>query len=263
MDDVKTSKNFVSLHDDYAFFQSHSTEAEQDIISHLSFLLPLVKAGRTINLLDFGCGDGYFLSQLLSRVEIDSNRLCLYLVEPDAGYRQQALSRIQSFSKTPVLAWSYLPSDRKDSFDLVLANHVLYYVNDIVEILEQVLESIKMGGLFIVTMGGSENALGKIIEQSFAMIEEPVPYHLAEELELILVGRGYKFQKHQVNYEVIFHDREENRFTMLHFLLGENIGRMDLEKLPKLFDQYALAGKIVIQTFHYQFVIQKQGNLSI
>lgn len=93
MDDVATSKNFASLHDDYAFFQSHSTEAVRDLVSHTAYLLPLVNGGQPINLLDFGCGDGFFLAQLLDRLGFDSSRLCLSLIEPDADYRQQALKR--------------------------------------------------------------------------------------------------------------------------------------------------------------------------
>jgi hypothetical protein len=72
----------------------------------------------------------------------------------------------------------------------VLKNHVLYYVSDLAETIEQIREEMKRRGLFLVAMGGSKNAFGKIVEQSFAMIEEPIPYHLEEELELILVGRG-------------------------------------------------------------------------
>lgn len=60
-----SSKSFASIHihDDYAFFQEHSTEAEQDLRSHLAYLLPLVKSGKTVRLLDFGCGDGLFTAR--------------------------------------------------------------------------------------------------------------------------------------------------------------------------------------------------------
>jgi SAM-dependent methyltransferase len=253
---VESSKNFASIHNDYTFFQEHSTEAEQDLRSHLRYLLPLVKSGKKIRLLDFGCGDGLFSVRLLSRAGFDPHRLILSLVEPDSGYLRQAISRTQAFSIASASAWPSLPPEQQNSFDLVLANHVFYYVNDLEVTLRQILKALSVGGLFLMSMGGRENVLCQIVDRSFASIRKPMPYQLSENLERTLADMGKEFQKHRVNYEVIFPDLEENRLGMLRFMLGEHFSRMDQGEILKLFDPYAAAGHILIQTYHYQFVIR-------
>jgi trans-aconitate 2-methyltransferase len=257
MDHMSSSKNFDSIHDAYSFFMEHSTEAEQDLKSHLPYLSPLVQSGKTIRLLDFGCGDGLFSSRLLSRAGVDPHRLTLSLVEPDVGYLHQAATRLQTFSSTPVSAWTSLPSEQSHSFDLIVANHVLYYVNDLDQTLGQILNTLTVGGLFLISMGGSKNVLCHLINLAFASFDEPMPYYLAEDLEIVLGGRGLEFQRHEVNFELIFPDLEENRHKMCRFLLGEHFFRMNREEVLKLFDPYASAGRIVIRTCDCHFIIQK------
>lgn len=257
MDHVDSSKEFESIHDDYTFFQEHSTEAEQDLRSHLAYLLPLVKSGQIFRFLDFGCGDGLFTARLLSRSGFESQRLILSLVEPDAAYLRQAISRTQAFSLAPVSAWPSLPPEPQPAFDLVLANHVLYYVNDLEVTLRQILKALSAGGLFLISMGGSDNVLCQIVDRSFVSIEEPVPYHLSEDLEATLAAMGEEFQTRRLNYELTFPDLEENRIKMLRFLLGEHFSRMDRRTLLSLFDPYAARGRILIKTYHYQFVIRR------
>jgi SAM-dependent methyltransferase len=252
-----SSKNFGPIHHDYAFFQEHSTEAEQDLKSHLPYLLPLVQSGQPFRLLDFGCGDGLFLSWLLSRAGVDPRCLDLSLVEPDSGYLHQALTRLQAFTTASISGWPRLLPEQQNSFDLVLANHVFYYVNDLEEVLGQILKALTVNGLGLLSMAGRENVLLQITERSFASIKEPLPYHTAEDVETTLVSLGREFQKHRLDYALIFPDLEENRLKMLRFLLGEHVGRMDREEILKLFDAYAREGLISIQTGHCQFVIRK------
>jgi SAM-dependent methyltransferase len=257
MDRVDSSKDFSPIRDDYAFFMEHSTEAAADLRGHLPYLAPLATSGKTIRLLDFGCGDGLFSSRLLSEARFDPQRLRLSLVEPDAGYLRQAISRVQPFSATSVSAWPSLPPDRQNSFDLALANHVFYYLRDLEETVRQILGTLTPGGLFLVSMGGRDNILCHINEQAFALIGETQPYHLSEDLEMALSGLGQEFEKHRLDYELIFPDLEENRLKVLRFLLAEHVIRMDRGKLLGLFDLYARNGHIVIQTCHYQFVMRK------
>lgn len=256
MDRVDSSKDFSPLHDDYAFFMAHASEAAADVKGHLSYLAPLASSGKSLRLLDFGCGDGLFSSRLLAQAGFDPSRLRLFLVEPDAGYRRQAVGRVQPFAAEPVTAWPSLPPDRGHFIDLALANHVFYYVDDLAETVRQILRTLAPGGLFLVSMGGRDNVLCHINEQAFAFIGEPQPYHVSEDLEQALAGLGQGFEKHRLDYEVIFPDLEENRVKVLRFLLGDHMTRLDRGKLLELFNPYVRHGDIIIQTHHYQFVIR-------
>jgi SAM-dependent methyltransferase len=258
MDQITSRKEFDDIHEDYAFFMEHATEAEADLQNHLNYLGPLAKSGRTIRFLDFGCGNGLFLGWLLSRAEISPRRLILSLVEPDSEYLSQALGRTQAFALTNVSGWSSLPPDLPNKFDLILANHVLYYVNDLAETLGQLWEALAMGGLLLISMGGRKNALCDLVDCSFASLREPVPYHVSEDLEAALEGLGQDFQKYRVQYELNFPDLEDNRLKMIRFMVGEHFTRMDRGAILKLFDPYARDGRIVLQTWHYQYVLPKE-----
>jgi SAM-dependent methyltransferase len=259
MNRVDPGKDFSPIHADYAFFMQHSTEAAADLRGHLPFLAPLAISGKTIRLLDFGCGDGLFSSRLLSEARFDPPRLLLTLVEPDAGYLRQARGLVQPFSTEPPTAWASLPPDRHNFFDLALANHVLYYVDDLTNTVRRILEILTPGGLFLISLAGRENALVHLVDLAFATLGEPQPYHMAEDLEGALTGLRRKFEKHRFDYEMVFPDLEENRLRVLRFLLGEHLIRMDRGEMLKLFDPYARDGQIIIQTHHHQFVIRKDS----
>ncbi|MEW6387025.1 MAG: methyltransferase domain-containing protein [Thermodesulfobacteriota bacterium] len=257
MSSLDSSKQFDSIHDDYTFFEEHASEAEGDLQGYLPCVSPLAQSGQVVRLLDFGCGDGRFSVRFLSGAGFLPDKLTISLVEPDAGYRQQAATLTQAFTATPVSAWPALPAGREDSFDLVLANHVFYYVNELSETLGQILHSLTAGGLFLMSMAGSDNVLMKLIEASFSSLHQPMPYHRAEDVEATLAQLGQSFKKQEVHYQLIFPDLKENRLKILRFLLGDHFAQMEQRQILKLFDAYTREGRVVIQTFHYQYVIGK------
>jgi hypothetical protein len=126
-----SSKHFGPIRDDYAFFLQHSTEVEADLRAYAPHLQGLTMGDAPIRMLDFGCGDGGFTAEFLVRSGWPLERLWLALVEPDITYRQRAADRLQAFTSHPVPAWPVLPRHLNVCFELILANHVLYYVPDL------------------------------------------------------------------------------------------------------------------------------------
>ena len=51
-------KDFGPIADDYAFFEDHATEAEQDAQAYLERLRGMAPAQGVLRMLDFGCGSG-------------------------------------------------------------------------------------------------------------------------------------------------------------------------------------------------------------
>jgi trans-aconitate methyltransferase len=134
-------KSFGPIRDAYAFFQQHATETEADIRAYLPHLLVVATGDQPIRMLDFGCGDGAFTAALLAHAPWSPARLQLALVEPDDVYRQQAVARLQAYTTRPVRAWAALPAHLRSCVDLVLANHVLYFVPDLDSKPESMLKS--------------------------------------------------------------------------------------------------------------------------
>src|SRR5262249_18004816 len=137
-------------------------------------------------------------------------------------YRQQAVERLQEFTTPPILDWPTLPEEQRESFDLALANHVLYYVPDIDATLTRIIRSLAPGGLFLTAIAGRSNTLMQIQEACFGTINRPVPFYNANDLESAMVRRCQSFRQQRMHYELNFPDSDENRSKILRFLLGEH-----------------------------------------
>ncbi len=137
----------------------------------------------------------------------------------------------------------------------MLANHVFYYVLNLDKVLSDIFRALTTGGLFLTAIAGQKNTLIQFWNYCFALIGKTVPYHTAEDLEITLAKQGKVYRKQDIWYELIFPDSEENRLRILRFLLGSYFDEVPRQAMVDLFNPYAHAGRIVIQTVHEQFVI--------
>jgi trans-aconitate 2-methyltransferase len=208
-------------------------------------------------MLDFGCGSGEFSARFLGRAGFAPEQLTLSLVEPDDVYRRQAAERLQAFTAAPVTAWPELPPDLEDCFDLVLANHVFYYVTDPDGTLERIRDALAAGGRFVAAVAGYHNVLIQFWERCFAMVGRPIPYNTSEDVAASLARLRQPYEKHEVRYELVFADSEENRLKILRFLLGEHFPEMPRRQMLELFEPYAQNGQVTIRTGHEQFVMRR------
>lgn len=257
MSTATSTKRFAPIRDDYAFFERHSTEAAADLRGYLPWLRSL-PTSRPLRLLDFGCGPGGFSSRFLTAAAFPRERLSLCLVEPDDDYRAEAAHQLGEFTSAPVLAWPRLPPDQENCFDLVLANHVLYYVSDLDETLTLLLRALTRGGLLLAALAGQANLLMRLLEAGFGLIQQPVPYQNAEDLEYSLRRRGQPFRQQSMRYELTFPDSEANRLHVLRFLFGEHFDELPPRKLLELFDPHVREGQIAIHTGHEQFIVRRE-----
>ena len=154
-----SSKLFGPIRDAYTFFQQHATETEEDIRAYLPHIQGASMGDSPLRMLDFGCGDGGFTAALLGRARVPPERLQLAIVEPEDVYRHQAVERLQPFTTQPVCAWPALPAHLHACFDLVMANHVLYYVPDLHGTLVALLSALATPGLLLAAMAGLVNAM--------------------------------------------------------------------------------------------------------
>src|SRR5262245_22750122 len=252
-----TSKSFASIRDAYAFFQQHATETEEDIRAYLPHLRGLLMGDNAIRMLDFGCGDGGVTAALLERAQVPPERLRLALVEPDDVYRHQAVERLQLYTIQPVQAWPALPPHLHACFDLVVANHVLYYVPDLDSTLLAVLHTLATPGLFLTAMAGRANAMTQFCLRCFDLLGKPLPFYTAEDCEAALTGLGEAYCTEDIHYELIFPDTEEHRLTVGRFLMGGDFHAVPRPALLQGFDSYVHAGQIAMQLVHKHFIVRR------
>jgi SAM-dependent methyltransferase len=252
-------KHFGPIRDDYAFFQQHSTEAEEDIRAYMPHIRPLSRGDTPIRVLDFGCGDGEFTAEFLLRSGFPQKRLWLSLVESDATYLHQAVDRVQACTPHPVRAWSRLPLHLHACFELILVNHVLYYVPDLEGTLSALLRALATPGLFLAAMSGLDNALTQFCLRCFDGIGQAFPFWTAADCEVALAHLGEAYGKEDVSYECVFPDTEEHRLHMRRFLLGSAYHAVPRRALSEGFDPYTYAGQIVMRPVHQHFMVQRPG----
>lgn len=250
-------KDFGPIADDYAFFESHATEAERDARAHLRVLRETVPAEATVRMLDFGCGSGNFTARLLRLTGWPRERLRLSLVEPVASARRQALERLSGFTNATIAESAALPAGQIGCFDVVLANHVFYYVPDLRESVRRLVDALCPKGVFVTSIAGRSNALIDFWTVGFGLLGREIPYNTSEDVETALHMLDVNYAKQAVPYELTFPDTEENRMRIIRFLLADHLASMPLRPLLDLFDRHSQAGQIHIQTSSDHFTVRR------
>jgi trans-aconitate 2-methyltransferase len=250
------AKDFGPIADDYAFFETHATEADQDARAYVKRLRGIVPAEGAIRLLDFGCGSGTFTARLLEQAGWPCGHLQLTLVEPVESVRRQAVVRVAGYTKHPVVDSATLPGGTRGGFQVVLANHVLYYVPDLRSQLAGLIDALSPAGVFLTAIASRTNALVGFWIAGFRLLGRDVPYNTSEDVEAALEQLGTGYDKQPVGYRLAFPDMKENRMRILRFLLAEHLAQMPHQPLLDLFDRYAVSGRINIQTASDHFTIR-------
>src|SRR5262245_5959062 len=253
------AKDLGPIAADYAFFETHSTEPEQDARAYVERLAGLVPAEGMIRLLDFGCGSGTFSARFLHEAGWPPARLRLTLVEPVEAVRRQAVARVAAHTEHPVVDAAALPGGIGAGFDVVLANHVLYYVPELRSLLAGLIAALSPSGVFVTAIAPRANALVEFWLAVFRSLGRDSPYNTSEDVEAALRDLGAAYQKQSVPYQVTFPDTEENRMRILRFLLAEHLAQMSQRPLLELFDQYADSGRIDMRTACDHFTIRSKG----
>ena len=228
-----TRKEFAGLGEAYGFFQQHSSEAEASRQAWLP-LLPKHPA----RLLDFGCGPGDYLAELLK--QIHPQNLCL--VEPDPEFRQKAQQSLGSQD-----AWPELLAGQ--SFDCIVSHHVLYYVPDLRATLKQLWQALEPGGRMILAQGGKDNGLNQILKAAL----RPCPYYFSEDTAAQLKDLEIPHRVIEVEDACQFPDSQANRRNILRFLLGEKEGPLTL------LDPFLHRGQILIPSRNQHFIVDRPG----
>jgi len=252
------AKDFGLIADDYAFFETHATEAANDSKAYVERLVGIVPTAGPIRLLDFGCGSGTFTERFLDRAGWPRGRLRLTLVEPVESARRQAVARTAGYSDHPAVDSATLSGGTTSSFEVVLANHSLYYVPGLPSQLTGLIDALSPVGVFVTAIASRANALIEFWTVGFGLIGREIPYNTSEDVEAGLKQSGAAYEKQQVPYELTFPDTEENRMRIIRFLLAEHLPQMPHQPLLDLFDRYSLSGQIRIQTASDHFTVRSQ-----
>ncbi|WDI43183.1 class I SAM-dependent methyltransferase [Bremerella sp. P1] len=250
------TKDFGAIETDYAFFMSNATEAKSDVEEYARQLNGFAEGRELIHLLDFGCGTGEFSRQLLETLAWPKESLYLTLFEPVDHQQEIAARRLCRFSDHAIASLGEASFDQRPTFDVIVSNHVLYYAENLTQTIEQLLERLHAEGRMLLAMAGHENALIKLWKVGFDLLNQPIPFYIAEDVAAVLADHNVSVSTSPSHYQLRFPDSEENRWKILRFLFDDYLRQMPREQLLREFDQYVQDDHIEINTFSDHFVVQ-------
>jgi trans-aconitate 2-methyltransferase len=248
-------KDFGAIEGDYDFFIASSNEYRRDLDAYRRHLDKSAAGRGPIRMLDFGCGDGAFTHALLSELAWPSDRLSLALVEPVEAQRHRAAQQLQAFARTPIRHWPFMPDDPVGPFDVVLSNHVLYFVADVDETVERITGALAPDGQWLCAMGGTTNRLIVFWDVFTKLTGRDSPYYRSEDLEAALRRQGVTFAREDVSYQLAFPDSTANRMKILRFLLADHLDRLPHEPFLELFEPWRRGGDIAVEILHYHYTV--------
>ncbi|MBT9588495.1 class I SAM-dependent methyltransferase [bacterium] len=249
-----TLKSFAQIHEDYAFFERHADESE----ASLAAWLPLVhNRWSRVRALDFGSGSGSFTSLFLDRAHFSPDQLDLTLVEPDQGFREQAIARLTPFCTRPITAWSLLDRDLEPGFELIFSHHVLYYVPNLEETLGRLHQGLVPGGRMLLVQGGQGNGLNRLVIDAFAHLGGTPPYQYSEDTQAALRRLGIGYRLETVRSSLKFADSEAARWRILRFLLGEHLPRLKPDLATALFQPWLTGDQVRVDSADELFIIDR------
>ena len=246
--------DYADVRDDFEFFLSHSTETTAQIAAMVPHLNRLSDHAGPARFLDFGCGTGDFTAELLSTLDTPPRNLDLFLVEPVREHRRRAETALSPFSSHVSESVPYLDDLTGRAFDLILANHSVYYLSrsEVPELVDRVADT----GMLIIALQHSGNALARIWLKSCQLSGEAFPFLFADDVEEVFHAKSIPYDREMIAYRIEFPDTPENRYRVLHFLFGTYLDRIPRNRALTFFDPYMHAGSIRIDTEYPHMIVR-------
>ena len=259
------SKDFSKLHDQYSFFQTNSTEATEDIVAHMPYFQRIASKNLFTRVLDFGCGDGRFIADLLSKINLHRERFFIYLLDPDAKYLERAKKNISNYTNNRILQFHGEEMLYENFYEIILANHSLYYVKSIEATMLELCSILAEDGTLLASMAGKKNALEKYTIDIYKKMNWEYPFWVSDDLLSVLRKHKLNFELKSVIYKLSFHDTVNNRLSLAKFLIGDRYSEISEAFLLDPFDEFSVNGRVSMELSHEHIVHTKSycNNVSL
>lgn len=227
--------------------------------------LPLRPGDRV---LDIGCGPAWFWASVIKDVP---ENLDLTLADQSAGMVEEAVTRCTQLpfgSLTGRQAEATAMPFENDSFDMVIAMHMLYHLPDPAAGIAEMFRVLKPGGFLAVTTNGAGNMLG-IYELTTVFGSEPFDpsaavfgYDKAKELMRARFG-NVTFSQHPAHMRIT--DPEDVFLALTSYPPGDGASEAELDAFRKAIAAAFERGKGVLEVEKETglFVSRKPGTAKL
>lgn len=255
---VATRKDFSNILDAYNFFKEHSTEYEANRCEVVLMLEQSNLLKKGISILDFGSGDGEFLSDLYTKIDFNKFDPRLYIYEPVEYNQESAKLKLSSVGYDSLTVLENVDDFPEATLDLILVNHVLYYVENLGHTISTLISKLDKNGQLWILMASDDNSLIKLWGAFFEKLGMKIPYFLTADLKFILENKFIEYsQTKKIKSAFRFINSPENRNHMARFLLGNYSNQFDDETIKETISSYEKNDEIDLPLCDILFMIRK------
>lgn len=244
----------------FDFFREHSDEKEKLVDLLFDFLNRVLPKTRPMDFLDIGPGDGSLVFMLLERLASLNHAADVSLVEPNRTLGNAAVAKLRPLSIAPVVLLHRSPEMFQKTYDVILASHVLYYVEDVVEEIWKLYAHLGKSGVFLATLSDENSDITKLGQYYRVVAGKPKKPGLrtSAQIRVALSEIGLPYGIKTVRSRLRFPDTVENRRMMLHFVLQRPYPRHHERALFKFIDEhYAKGNEIAMNLSDTLFVAHR------
>ncbi|MFK8136877.1 MAG: methyltransferase domain-containing protein [Bdellovibrionales bacterium] len=257
-----TSKDFNPIDEAYTFFLKHSNESRLGILAMRTKAVEIFKKNTKSRVLDFGSGDGKVISKLFSGKDFVGNRLFVDLVEPAKIPMNRSEKLLANFPAKNIGRYSHLDKiDSEVRYDLILVNHVAYYVSSLSKTIESLYSRLTDGGSIVLIMGNSQNDLVRMSSRIFEKSKIDKKFHDISDLISILDRGGYFYSVEHLNGYLRFTANKNSVDHINRFVLGNEYVSLKNEGL-KYIQNFERNGVIEMKISDSLITIRKDPILS-
>ena len=260
-------------------YRSQSSEKEMMLEATLQAVEKKMPSQERYTVLSIGCSIGIFEEPFLKAI-LDRNKSIHFVgVDPDEEACVETRKWCQKLSGSQPTRFEFeiYPTEfeklrSRQSFDIILLIHSLYYFPEIETLIRKVDELLEEGGIAIVGVA----ATGRLLSRPYNLIYRQLngrPAWFCEDLQRALAKHHFSFHQKTIEFSMnltkCFQKNSESGKRLLNFIIGANTAYFSPSQLRLLLDYFDKSsrtmenGEIVIPHAANLFYLEKKNLRSI
>lgn len=238
---TRMKKDFGKIENEYDFFVRNCDEQINNLRDLRDILNGLTDKDN-ISILDYGGGDGDFLSKLINKSASYNE---IIMLEPCSNYKKCAINNLNPHKVSFVKRLKDVPTNLK--FDLIIANHVLYYVNDLSKTIFSLTKLLNTDGKLVINLANKNNETAAMTHFFFSKINKPNPFYFFEDVECYCSNRNIKQISKISNSTLKFEISDNNIISIAKFIFGDYYKQFKEHELIEYMKRFKDGGFIKIK----------------
>lgn len=199
-----------------------------------------IKLNKKYKVLEIGCGNGALWSKNIDLLDKDINITLTDVCEDMVNNAKKNLSDYSDVFDFEIVDPNNIPFE-DESFDLVIANHILFYMKDLDKVLKEIKRVLKVGGHFYSSTIDSNNmkeleSLMKGFNSNIKISEEKISSKFGMENGQEILSKHFSQTKRYLYEDKLVINDSKGILEYIYSIPGNIIELIDTKK--KDFEKY-------------------------